>query len=195
MIQVRKLRDLDKLEPTKGAIVNSGVRLEGTVFNPRKSSEPGQRTFSRPGNGGNDQTSEATTRSVLPPTNDRETLALEAVRRALRLDAKEIVDLRSRRGVGVDAVDELRQCYEIKMSSSATIPSDVALTESEVDAARSDPDFFLAIVSGLEDGSGTLRVRFIFDPLRNLAMKIKGGLTLTGVDKVEALEYEFNSAT
>lgn len=193
-IQVRKLRDLDQLEPTSGSIVNSGSRLEGTVFNQRKSSESGQRTFSKPGNGGAGPSSETATRSVLPPTNDRETLALEAVRRALRLDAKEIVDLRSRRGVGVDAVDELRQCYEIKMSSSATIPSDVTLTASEVEAARSDPDFFLAVVSGLEDGAGTLRVRFIFDPLRCLAMKIKGDLTLTGVDKVEALEYEFKSA-
>jgi hypothetical protein len=121
-------------------------------------------------------------------------LALEAVRRALRLDAQEIVDLRSRRGVGVDAIDELRQCYEIKMSSSATIPTDVTLTPNEVDAAKSDPDFFLAVVSGLEDGSGKLRVRFIFDPLNNLTMKIKGDVTLTGVDQAEALEYEFSVA-
>ena len=81
------------------------------------------------------------------------------------------------------------------LQSGAAMPNDITLTATEVDAAKSDPDFFLAVVSGLEDGAGNLRVRFIFDPLGTLAMKISGGLTLTGVDEVEALEYEFNSTT
>lgn len=192
-VQVRQLRDLDKLEPTSGEIVNTGKQSQGLVFSNRQSSINATRAFSRPEQSGSGQGGKIGARSVLPPTNDRESLALEAVRRALRLDAQQIVDLRNRRGVGVDAIDELRQCYEIKMSSGAAIPKDVTLTPSEVDAAKSDPDFFLAVVSGLEDGAGTLRVRFIFNPLRTLAMKINGGLTLTGVDEVEALEYEFNS--
>jgi hypothetical protein len=193
VIQVRKLRDLDKLAPNEGTIVNPGAQLQGTVF-ANRSGQKGERTFSKPENSNAGENTTSAIRSVLPPTNDREALALEAVRRALRLDAQEIVDLRSRRGVGVDAIDELRQCYEIKMSSSATIPTDVTLTPNEVDAAKSDPDFFLAVVSGLEDGSGKLRVRFIFDPLNNLTMKIKGDVTLTGVDQAEALEYEFSVA-
>jgi hypothetical protein len=57
-----------------------------------------------------------------------------------------------------------------------------------------DPDFFLALVAGLEDGEGSLKVRFIFNPLQVLAAKIQGGMTLTGVDKVEALEFEFARA-
>jgi len=193
VIQVRKLRDLDKLEPNKGTIVNRGAQLQGTIF-ANRSGQKGERTFSKPENSNAGANGTSSSRSVLPPANDREALALEAVRRALRLDAQEIVDLRSRRGVGVDAIDELRQCYEIKMSSSATIPTDVTLTLTEVDAAKSDPDFFLAVVSGLEDAAGTLRVRFIFDPLNSLTMKIKGDVTLTGVDQAEALEYEFNAA-
>ena len=194
-IQVRKLRELDTLEPTTGKIVNSGKLTKGLVFNNRQLGSSGGRTFSKPEQSSSGKNGPSNSRSVLPPMDDREALALDAVRRALRLDAQQIVDLRSRRGVGVDAIDELRQCYEIKMSSSATIPKDITLTASEVDAAKMDPDFFLAIVSGLEDGAGTLRVRFIFDPLRTLALKISGGLTLTGVDEVEALEYEFNSTT
>lgn len=111
--------------------------------------------------------------------------------RALRLDSQQIQDVRQRRGIGVDAIDELRQCYEIKMSSSAGFPTDVTLTASEVEAAQNDPDFFLAVVAGLEEGDGCLRVRFIFRPLEQLAAKIRGDVTLTGVDKAEALEYEF----
>jgi hypothetical protein len=38
---------------------------------------------------------------------------------ALALDDTEVADLR--RGVGADAIDELAQCFEIKVSSSAEI--------------------------------------------------------------------------
>jgi hypothetical protein len=63
-----------------------------------------------------------------------------------------------------------------------------------VQAALEEPDFFLVLVAGLEDGEGTLKVRFIFNPLQVLAAKIQGGMTLTGTDKVEALEFAFGRA-
>ena len=53
--------------------------------------------------------------------------------------------------------------------------------------------FFLAVVAGLEAGDGKLRVRFIFKPLEHLSTKISGNVTLTGVDQVAALEYEFSA--
>ncbi|MDP9412928.1 MAG: hypothetical protein M3Q08_02300 [Pseudomonadota bacterium] len=80
------------------------------------------------------------------------------------------------------------------MCSGAEIPTDVTLTASEIQAAREDSDFFLAIVSGLEEGAGKLRVRFIFDPLGQLDVRVRSDLTLTGVDKAEALEFEFEPA-
>ena len=128
-------------------------------------------------------------RSVLPPTSEREQLALDAVQTALRLDGSEIADLRARRGIGADAMDDLRQLFEIKMSSTAEFPKEVTLTRSEADAAQNDADFFLAVVCGLEDGAGDLKVRFIFKPLERLAPRLKGEITLSGVDEVEALEY------
>ena len=189
-VQVRKLRDLEDLEPSAGEIVNKGAEPSGgMVFAKRQAAK--LRVFTddkrRPEQSGTPQI-----RTVLPPSSDRERMALDAVRRALRLDVKQLNDLRAARGVGVDAIDELRQCYEIKMSSGIAIPSDVTLTASEVEAARNDEDFFLAIVSGLEDGEGQLRVRFIFDPLSNLDVRVRGDLTLTGVDKAEALEFHFH---
>jgi hypothetical protein len=188
-VQVRKLRELDELEPTVGGIVNEGAKPSGDlVFAKRLKAK--ERKFTSGGNG-KKQINLPSVRSVLPPTSDRDKMALDAVRRALRLDVPQLNDLRAARGVGVDAIDELRQCYEIKMSSSAGVPTDVTLTASEVEAARNDDDFFLAVVSGLEEGVGELRVRFIFDPLSCLDVRVRGDLTLTGVDKAEALEFTF----
>ena len=189
-VQVRKLRELEDLEPSAGEIVNEGAKaLGGMVFAKRRAAKP--RVFTDD-DGKPEQSGAPQLRTVLPPSSDRERNALDAVRRALRLDVKQLNDLRAARGVGVDAIDELRQCYEIKMSSGTGTPSDVTLTASEVEAARNDEDFFLAIVSGLEDGAGQLRVRFIFDPLTNLDVRVRGDLILTGVDKAEALEFRFD---
>jgi hypothetical protein len=189
-IQVRKLRELEDLEPSAGEIVNEGAKPSGgMVFAKRRATKP--RVFSN-GERKPEQSDVPQVRTVLPPSSDRERMALDAVRRALRLDVRQLNDMRAVRGVGVDAIDELRQCYEIKMSSGAGMPSDVTLTASEVEAARNDEDFFLAIVSGLEDGVGQLRVRFIFDPLSNLDVRVHGDLTLTGVDRAEALEFRFD---
>lgn len=189
-IQVRKLRELDELEPSVGEVVNSGASSSGgMVF--AKRLQVGTRVF-KPGLKPPSPRGTAKTRTVLPPSSDREQMALDVVRRALRLDVDRFNDLRASRGIGVDAIDELRQCYEIKMSAGAGVPADVTLTASEVEAARTDEDFFLAVVSGLEDGEGQLRVRFIFDPLSRLDVRVRGDLTLTGVDKAEALEFRFS---
>ncbi|MFC3784088.1 hypothetical protein GGR90_000738 [Sphingopyxis italica] len=188
-VQVRKLRELDELEPSAGVIVNEGAKPSGDIVFARRQAAK-ERKFGRK-RSRDIQNGSAPARTVLPPVTDREKMALDAVRRALCLDVEQFNDLRDTRGVGVDAIDELRQCYEIKMSSGATMMTDVVLTASEVEAAKNDPDFFLAVVAGLEDGEGELRVRFIFDPLANLDVRMRSDLTLTGVDKAEALEFSF----
>lgn len=188
-VQVRKLKDPATLRPSVGIIVNKGALPSGSpVVNKRRAKQK-QRDFT-PGH--NDGVHNSSPRTVLPPSSDREKVALDAVRSALALDVEQFNDLRAERGLGVDAIDELRQCYEIKMCSGAALPTDVTLTASEIEAARDDPNFFLAIVTGLEEGSGKLRVRFIFDPLGQLDVRVRSDLTLTGVDKAEALEFEFD---
>lgn len=188
-VQVRKLKDLTNLQPSTGTIVNQGAKPRGDlVFSkPRGSSKAREFDPSAPVL----LTNPPARRSVLPPTDERERLALEAVMQALRLDHDQLNDLRNTRGVGVDAIDELRQCFEMKMSSSG-IPNEITLTAREVEAAREDPDFFLAIVTGLEDGVGKLRVSFIFDPLNKLDVKVSGDLILTGVQDAEKLQFEFS---
>lgn len=187
IIEIRALKEITDLEPDEGAYVNVGKSKQGIVLPSRiERKEKGDVGREQPGSSAK---SKPRTRSVLPPTSEREQLALDAVQTALRLDRSEIADLRARRGIGADAMDDFRQLFEIKMSSTADFPSEVTLTRSEVDAAQSDPDFFLAVVCGLEDSAGDLRVRFIFNPLERLAPRLKGEMTLTGVDEVEALEY------
>ncbi|MHC8334147.1 hypothetical protein [Pseudomonas sp. LB3P25] len=192
-VHVRKLRDLDDLEPSAGSVVNEGAKPSGDLVFATRRKATAERKYD-PNASSNGQNTPSQQRTVLPPTSDRERLALDVVRRALQLDAKQLNDLRNARGVGVDAVDELRQCYEIKMSSDSAVPNDITLTASEVEAARTDPDFFLAIVSGLEDGAGKLRVRFIFNPLAQLDVRVRGDLILTGVGRAEALQFEFDKA-
>lgn len=190
-VQVRKLRDLGDLAPSVGIVINEGTKPSGKLIFAKRRQGTGTRQYDPnvPTSGSNDLSLQHT---VLPPTSDRERMALDVVRCALRLDVQQLNDLRNKRGVGVDAIDKLRQCYEIKMSSNSAVPNDIVLTASEVEAARNDPDFFLAIVSGLEDGEGKLRVRFIFNPLAQLDVKVRSDLMLTGVCRAEALEFEFD---
>lgn len=192
LVNVRPLKDLSMLHPDDGTIINQGATVGGVVFPSRKPlvAPPGPEAGIGPGDGQSNRPASRSESAVLPPASERERLALSAIKQALRADKKELVDLRAKHGVGADVVDDLRQFYEIKMVSSSEVPNEVTMTASEVARAQTEPDFFLAVVSGLEELNGELRVRFIFHPLR-LAMKIRGDVTLSGVREAEALEFVF----
>ena len=189
-VKVRRLKQIGSLEPSPGMIVNQGAPRGGIIVPPPRrragagSAGPSMKT-------GSATRGAAREASVLPPMSAREQLAYDAVTAALGLGEDEVADLRQRRGVGADAIDELRQCFEIKMSSGGEIPGEITLTPNEVERARTDPDFFLAIVAGLEEAAGELRVRFIFDPLARLPLRLRNDLTFGGVREAEALEYVF----
>jgi hypothetical protein len=198
-VQVRKLKEIDKFEPSTGSIINSGAPRGGVII-PERRRRPAaggggsHSNYAAPDARADGQTSTKPSDAnptVLPPLNAREQLAYDAVSAALAFGDGEVADLRHRRGVGADAIDELRQSFEIKMSSGKDIPSEVTLTPNEVERARTDPDFFLAVVAGLEEGAGDLRVRLIFDPLGRLPLRLRSDLTFGGVRDAEALEYVF----
>ena len=193
-MNVRRLKDLSVLHPDSGTVINQGVTVGGILFPARKPlvPPPGPEVGTGPDDGKSNRRASQSESAVLPPVSEREWLALSAINQALRTDKKELVDLRAKHGVGADVVDDLRQFYEIKMASSSEVPNEVTLTASEVARAQAEPDFFLAVVSGLEELTGELRVRFIFNPLR-LAMKIRGDVTLSGVREAEALEFVFSA--
>jgi hypothetical protein len=86
--------------------------------------------------------------------------------------------------VGADAIDKSNRYYELKVHAG-NAPNTVSLTASEIERAR-DADFFLVIVSNVEQGTGTPEVRFIADPLHRLAAVDEGSATVSGVHQAEA---------
>jgi hypothetical protein len=191
-VTIQPLKDLNEYEPDHGRIVNEGVSRGGVIFpaRDRRAAARG-RGRAEPGHGGQLGGHGTRRRTAPAPVSDREQLAYDAVRKALQLDPPQIADLRNRHGIGADAMDELRQFYEVKMESSSEFPKEVTLQGSQVDAAQDDSDFFLAVVAGLSADTSELRVRFIFNPLDQLTKRIKGEVTLSDVPDVEALEYRF----
>jgi hypothetical protein len=185
---VMSVKDLSDYQADGGEVVNAGA-VHGKVVFPSPNDGDAVRRRRAARSAGGDGAGGGT-RTVPSSVSEREQTAFDAVERALRLDEGQLADLRARRGIGVDAVDQLRRFYEIKMSSGA-MPDQVTLTRSELAAAQEEPDFFLAVVAGLADDGGELTVRFIFDPLTKLGTQITGDVTLVGVREVEALEYRF----
>ena len=122
---------------------------------------------------------------------DKETVGLELLRRVLGSDTQDINDLRAQRNVGADAIDDLKRYYELKVFAEAELDH-VILTDAEVQRAQGNPDFFLVVVSGLEEGSGTRpTVRVIVNPLNQLRLAQKGNTTWSGVYEAKSLVYQF----
>jgi hypothetical protein len=93
--------------------------------------------------------------------------------------------------VGADAVDELSRFYEVKSFLGSELDS-VSVTPHEYERAATEEDFFLVVVSGLEDGTEVrATVRIILDPLRELSAHPSGNVTLTGIRRCRSLPIPF----
>ena len=121
---------------------------------------------------------------------DKEDVGMDLVSMLLSSDHQEIVDIRTQRNVGADAIDNLKQFYELKVIAGAE-PDRVTLTNSEVQRAMSDDKFFLIVVSGVEGTDARPKVRVFVDPLNQLQRTYTGSITLSGVRSTESLVYEF----
>ena len=121
---------------------------------------------------------------------EREDVGMDLVLKLLSSDRQEIVDIRSQRNVGADAVDDLRGFYELKVFAGAE-PDNVTLTSSEVKRAMSDDKFFLIVVSGVEGMDARPKVRVFVDPLKQLQQTDNGSITFSGVRTTESLVYDF----
>ncbi len=122
---------------------------------------------------------------------DREDVGLKLLGMVLGSDREDIIDLRSSRGIGADAMDDLKRYFELKVSAGGE-PDTVTLTASEVMRAASDPNFFLVVVSGVEGADARPSVRLILDPLRHLTPGTdEQQITLSGVRASKSLVYDF----
>ncbi|SHG74018.1 hypothetical protein SAMN05444351_3090 [Geodermatophilus nigrescens] len=120
---------------------------------------------------------------------EKESLGIELVRRVLGSDSTELLDLRAQHGVGADAVDELKQYYELKVSAGAE-PDQIVLEDSEIRRAMSTQNFFLVVVSGLEGERATPQVRIIVDPLSQLRMSTSSQVRFSGVRQSQSLVFK-----
>ena len=124
---------------------------------------------------------------------NKEDVGMELAKELLGSDRADIVDIRTQRGVGADAVDmvgELRSFFELKVSARDESDT-VTLTNSEVKRALSTKDFFLVIVSNVEGVDARPKVRVVVDPLNQLNKTDRGSITLSGVRKSKSIVYEF----
>ncbi len=121
---------------------------------------------------------------------EREDVGMEIVHKLLSSNRQEIVDLRSQRNVGADAIDNMRRFYELKVIAGVE-PDQVTLTNSEVKRAMSEDKFFLIVVSGVEGVDARPKVRVFVNPLNQLQRIYNGSITLSGVRSTESLVYDF----
>ena len=122
---------------------------------------------------------------------DRENVGFELARKVLSSDHNKIVDLRTQFGVGADAMDEFRNFYELKVHAGAE-PNSVSLTKPELQRARNSSDFFLVIVSQVEEKADSKPiVRIIPRPLDQLEQSIPEKTTLSGIRDAKSLVYNF----
>ena len=124
---------------------------------------------------------------------DRETVGERLLEKLLSSDREGVVDLRAQHGVGADAIDRMKNFYELKVSAGAE-PDQVTLTNLEVQRALSTPNFFLVVVSGVEGANASPTVRVIVDPLKQLQATDRGSITLSGVRNSKSLKYNFAPA-
>jgi hypothetical protein len=115
-------------------------------------------------------------------------VGLSLLRRLLDRGDEQVQDLRHQILVGADAIDKSNRFYELKVHGRGA-PNSVSMRASEIDRAR-DPNFFLVIVSNVEEGAGVPEVRFIADPLHRLAEVDDGSITFSGIHQAEALVYK-----
>ena len=175
------------VDPESLRLVDPQGRVEKREVTPRrKSADKGALAEPKPGTDGPHGRTPIRHYTDL----DKETVGLEILRKLLSSDDTEISDLRAQRGVGADAVDELQNFYELKVSGG-TEPDQVTLTDAEVKRALTTPKFFLAVVSGVEGVDARPKVRLIVDPLKQLQPAERGSINLSGVRSSNSQTYDF----
>ncbi len=190
-LPVRKLKTLEGLTGKTVDLIH-----DGTASSKNKNGRRGLRTDLPSGKPIGERSTRAPQSAPLAYSDeDKEELALQVLQFAINGEAAELRDYHHLRGVGADALDKLRRYFEIK-SSYGALPDEVTLTANEADRAFREGDkFFLAVISGLEEGYETV-VKIIPNPLRNLELKRNTSVTLGGIrDQKSAIEVRFPGAS
>ena len=121
--------------------------------------------------------------------DERERVGLELLEMVL---GRELIDVRAKRGVGADAIDEQGRYFELKVNAGRE-PDAVSLTASEVMRAATDAsNYILAVVSGVGGADARPTVRLVLDPLKELEPGTEDGkINLAGVRHSRSVVYQF----
>ena len=121
---------------------------------------------------------------------ERERVGLQLLEWVL---GRKLIDVRARRGVGADAIDEEGRYYELKVYAGSE-PDSVSLTASEVMRAATDAsNYILAVVSRVGGSDARPTVRLVFDPLKELEPGTEDGkISLGGVRRSNSVVYPFD---
>ena len=112
---------------------------------------------------------------------ERERRGFELLAAALKeIDDLDLEDYSALHQIGADSIDNLSRYFELKtFSGDAT--DEVRFEHSEFQRAiEAEKDYFLAVVSGLEEGKDT-EIRIFADPLRTLQLKRVPQIRLGGI--------------
>ncbi|WP_417539819.1 sacsin N-terminal ATP-binding-like domain-containing protein [Marinobacter sp.] len=108
------------------------------------------------------------------------------VKATLERDDCPLADFQAYRGIGADGALDNSTFIEMK-SFARGAPSEITFTEAEFRRAdECKTDFYLVIVSGLEEGFDT-EVRIYINPTKHLPWKPKGAVSVGGLAKGAAL--------
>ena len=185
--QPRRLKTLDSMRVEQAQIVNGsaakGRRCRG------KDAPPVPRTLDGPTVG------TGTTEGVAPTgytADEREQLALQVLQGIVSDNKTKLKDFTRLRGLGADAGDELLGLFEIK-AHGGEMPDSVSFELSQRRAAsKSAEKFYLAVVSGLEEGHETI-VRLFARPMETLDLEEGTAIKLSGIRSRRAIEVRLGS--
>lgn len=112
---------------------------------------------------------------------ERERRGFELLAGALKeINQQELMDFRAVRHIGADSIDELRRYFELK-AYLGDMPDEVRFEPSQFErAVREGKNYFLAVVSGLEEGRET-QISIFPDPVRNLQWRRTSTIKLGGI--------------
>ncbi|SRR5579885_2213003 len=121
----------------------------------------------------------------------KESIGFELFRKLFASDQQTIRDLRAQYGLGADAVDEHNRFFELKVHAGAE-PDEVRLEGSQIHRARSTSNFFLVVVSDVEEREGVSpKVRIIINPLAHLSIAESSSVTFKGIRSSRSVVYQF----
>ena len=188
ILKPRRLKPLDSIRVKKAEIVNSdappGKRLPQRKTPPAPKISDGTAVGTRPIGG------------VAPmeySSDEREQFALRVLESVVQNHKSELKDFTRLRGLGADAGDNLGRLFEIK-AHGGEMPDSVNIELSQRRAAIESPEkFYLAVISGLEEGYDEIVVKLYSRPMQTLNLEKGTSMKLSGLRTKRALEVRLGA--